>query len=382
MNSIGTIIIGGGVSGMACGKTLYENNHDFLMLTKDIGGRMLTSKSNKVNYGASYITSDYENIIPYMGGREKINISDCYFHDEHRPVSFYQWRTLLELPRLFKLFLIARDFRKRLRLLRKRALYEQQKDILESDPVLNGYVKKTALDFVKENNLEYLNERYFASLFNSTGFIEYDRCNTFAYLDNLMALFCTTYYADHSHCCHQLTEGWKNKIELCKVNMLQANASSNFLIRTSDKEYKAENIVLALPYNDAMEFYNVPEPDHNIPIHVLEVQGVRNEFCKNKKVVFFHAEHHEITILWRQITGTDVIFSKVPQPDLDRYYSNYQILNSIYWETAVVLSGNKWCDQKLDKGLYLASDYNICGLEDAYITGVYAANQIILTSSV
>ena len=164
--------------------------------------------------------------------------------------------------------------------------------------------------------------------------------------------------------------------------MLEKNSDNGYIIKTKDKEYRAENIVLALPYYDAIEIYDVPKPDHNIPIYVLEVKGEKNKCCENKKVVFFHAEHHDITILWRQITGTDVIFSKVSQPDLDRYYTNYTIINSIHWETAVVLSGNEWCDQKLDEGLYLASDYNICGLEDAYITGVYAANQIILTSRV
>ena len=64
MDCIDTIIIGGGVSGMACGRTLHAHGKDFILLTKEMGGRMLTSQSHQINYGASYVTSDYENVLP------------------------------------------------------------------------------------------------------------------------------------------------------------------------------------------------------------------------------------------------------------------------------------------------------------------------------
>lgn len=377
MAPIETIIIGGGVSGMACGRTLHDMGREFLMLTEEIGGRMLTSKSHEVNYGASYITEDYENVIPYMGGGKRIWTHNCYFHGGKEPISFYRLRTLFEIRKLIKLYRITNDFRKRLNRLRKKSLHQSQREALEEDDILKGYTVKPAVQFVKENKLEYLNDIYFSPLFNSTGFIRYDKCNTFAYLDNLMALACKTYVADHSRCCHMLPDGWKERIILCRATQLKRAENGLFQVTTAgDKIFVAENIVLALPYLSARLLYDVPQSHHNIPVYVIEVTGHRNRCCQNKEVVFFRPDEHEITILWQQKTGTDIIFSKVEHPKLEMYYASHSVVNKIYWETAVVLSGAEWLEQKLEKGLYLASDYNICGLEDAFITGVYAANQI------
>ena len=45
--SFKTIIIGGGVTGMMCAHELHKKGErDFLVVTKDIGGRVITSKDN------------------------------------------------------------------------------------------------------------------------------------------------------------------------------------------------------------------------------------------------------------------------------------------------------------------------------------------------
>lgn len=377
MQEVETIIIGGGVSGLACGMTLHKSKRDFLLITKELGGRMLTSKSHKVNYGASYITADYKNIYPFMGGGKRIKISDCYFFNKGKVTSFYCLRILKSLPQLIKLFFIARDFRLRLNHLRRRALEEQQADILNSDPVLKKYTQQSARSFVKKNRLQDLNNIFFNPLFNSTGFVEYHKSNAFQYLDNLMAVFSRTYVADHSRCCHLMSKDWKKKIKIGAVKDIKRTKDRRFLISASNRKYKVKNIVLALPYKDAKKIHPVPKPAHNIPIYVIEVAGkTLNEYV-GKSVIFFRPKDHDITILWKQTTGSDIIFSKIRSPKLRRYYENYKIINEIHWPTACVLSGRRWSKQILGGGLYLASDYNICGLEDAYITGVFAANQII-----
>ena len=79
MEQTETIIVGGGGSWLACGKTLHDMGRDFLLVTEEIGGRMLTSKSHEVNYVDSYITEDYKNILPSMGGGRRVWTLDCFF---------------------------------------------------------------------------------------------------------------------------------------------------------------------------------------------------------------------------------------------------------------------------------------------------------------
>jgi len=43
----------------------------------------------------------------------------------------------------------------------------------------------------------------------------------------------------------------------------------------------------------------------------------------------------------------------------------------------MIIPKDELVEQKIDKNIYLASDYNLSLLEDSFLTGLYAANQII-----
>ncbi|MBW3021430.1 NAD(P)-binding protein, partial [Candidatus Woesearchaeota archaeon] len=50
MKTYNTIIIGGGISGLACARTLSDKKHkDFLLISKDIGGKILESKDGNAS---------------------------------------------------------------------------------------------------------------------------------------------------------------------------------------------------------------------------------------------------------------------------------------------------------------------------------------------
>ncbi|MDR9451756.1 MAG: hypothetical protein RI637_11110, partial [Acidimicrobiia bacterium] len=48
-----------------------------------------------------------------------------------------------------------------------------------------------------------------------------------------------------------------------------------------------------------------------------------------------------------------------------------------HWNPAFHLEGEALLECEQGPGLYLVGDHNVCNLEDAYITGAYAANQIV-----
>ena len=71
-----TIIIGAGISGLACARTLSENGEDFIIISEDIGGRILTSQDGKVNYGAFFVCSDYDNVLKFVKLKSQIRLRD------------------------------------------------------------------------------------------------------------------------------------------------------------------------------------------------------------------------------------------------------------------------------------------------------------------
>jgi len=79
MKTCKTIVIGGGISGLACARTLADAKEDFLLISDELGGRMLTSKALTVDYGASYVTSAYKNVLKFVNKGERLKLSKIYF---------------------------------------------------------------------------------------------------------------------------------------------------------------------------------------------------------------------------------------------------------------------------------------------------------------
>ncbi len=368
-----TIIIGGGIAGLACARTLHDAGEDFLLLAKELGGRMQTSPEG-INLGASYVTEDYTNALRFIKKGEHISVNNCYFLNHEEYTTLLHWRIIPYIIPLLRLLALLNDFRKRIRRLRRGALHAQQIDLLHQDSVLLRYTKMPATQFVQKYSLEYLNRIFFSPLFTSTGFMSHEKANAFFYLFNLLPMVSRTYTADMRNTIALLAKGLP--IKITTVQTLHRKGR-NYLVRSFDRTYEARNVVLALPYPAARKIWSsVPSPAHINPVYVFYVIGRRKKEFAGKKVVFFR-QQHPIFILWEQRAGGDIIFSKKAQLPWQKYYHHYRMVKRIFWDPAVMLSDEKWVPQKLAHGLYIASDYNMCSLEDCCIAGIYAANQII-----
>ena len=85
----------------------------------------------------------------------------------------------------------------------------------------------------------------------------------------------------------------------------------------------------------------------------------------------------EIKIFDAQPDGIDVVYSAHAEPDFGRYYEDYTVVEDHFWQPAIQLSRAEWRPLQPKPNLFTIGDYNICGLEDSYVTGLFAANKII-----
>jgi hypothetical protein len=81
--------------------------------------------------------------------------------------------------------------------------------------------------------------------------------------------------------------------------------------------------------------------------------------------------------LARQEDGSTVFCSASESPDFAKYFADWTVDDHVVWDPAFHLLGDVLLDCEQAPGLFLIGDHNVCTLEDAYITGVYAANRIL-----
>jgi phytoene dehydrogenase-like protein len=86
MPTLETIIIGGGISGLACARRLHEAGREFLLITDRLGGRMFADELPMRNFGAAYVTRDYRHVLPFVGVGPRLRRRDAYFRDGDRRI--------------------------------------------------------------------------------------------------------------------------------------------------------------------------------------------------------------------------------------------------------------------------------------------------------
>jgi UDP-galactopyranose mutase len=187
------IIVGAGISGLACARCLQQCNKDFLIISKDIGGRILTSDDEKVNYGAFFVCSDYHNLLNFVKIKSRIKLNDFCFHDKNKTYVLFEPRLLPFLIQFIKIFKIQFKFRKALRKFRKTSETISQKNAIENDSFLKELYMKNATDFIKEKNIQIVTDTYLSKGLYSTTFSSINEMNAFSFLQFLLPLITPIY---------------------------------------------------------------------------------------------------------------------------------------------------------------------------------------------
>ena len=112
---------------------------------------------------------------------------------------------------------------------------------------------------------------------------------------------------------------------------------------------------------------------------MFHINGEIKEHWKQGKINFFE-NNSDILVIAKQKNETYLLYSKNSNPKLSNFFKKYSIITHKFWNPAFILTHKNLINSQINNNLYLIGDYNICGLEDSYITGIFAANKIIQKS--
>jgi len=368
-----SIIIGAGISGLACAKTLQQNNKDFLIISENIGGRILTSTDGKVNYGAFFVCSDYHHVLKYVSLKSRIKLREFCFHDGDATYFLFE-------PRLIKYFLqfakgikLLYKFRKHLRRLRKTTEILSQKEAMEQDRFLFNLYMQKADEFVRKQKIQGITEIYLSKALHSTTFSSISEMNAFSFLEFLLPLITPIY--SFSFEMEEMTKAFKEKM-LCNHVEDVIYKDGKYTIKTNDESFKATNIVLATNINWSENFAGVNKTNKPVSTNMLHIQGIPKDIIAKKKYHLFSPTSNVQSIAYLP-DNTFLFYYKKKPYSLDTYFEKPKIINHHYWDPAGTINGHELIESNRGNNLYLIGDHNVCGLEDSYITGIYVANQIM-----
>ncbi|MFQ5621211.1 MAG: FAD-dependent oxidoreductase [Candidatus Nanoarchaeia archaeon] len=372
-----TIIIGGGIAGLACARRLHEAKRDFLLITEDVGGRIKTSKDGKVNYGAFFVTDEYKHLLPWVIKGRRIRIRDLLWHKGGRPYHIMALEAIPYMAQYIRLYVQLIKFKQHYRTFKKRCESMSQEEGLDLDPYLKGLYKKRTAKLLHELKINEIVDKYVHEMLYAMSFVSDKQSSAFAFLQWTSQLLSSGIY-EFKFKKDKLVNPIKNKIKKGSVVRIGNKRTSYVVTTRSGKTIAARNVVVATPPLVTKKLLHLKRVNRPLSAYMKHVRGMVHKAYADGREELFNP-HSKMCVISKQTDGTYLVYSKSKEVNLRQYFARHKILSEVYWSPAFVYPSSFILDQNPKPNLYVAGDPNVGGMEDAYITGLYAANQIIKT---
>jgi hypothetical protein len=115
----------------------------------------------------------------------------------------------------------------------------------------------------------------------------------------------------------------------------------------------------------------------NKPVNtkMLHITGVPKRIITRKKYQLFSSPSN-VQAIADLTDGSYLFYYRQNPPPLKNFFHNPQSIAQKSWDPAGTINGHILIDSDRGNNMYLIGDYNVAGLEESYITGIYCANQI------
>ncbi len=295
---------------------------------------------------------------------------DCKFHSkkESYNVSFSDlFLNISQSLRVLKIFL---KFKWEYRLFRKDCEVMSQKEAISKRKTMNALLEKEAEDFLKENKLHFIHKKYFSQYGNSIGFKNPHRSKLLGgFIGGNLLLSSPKEFIFQKE---RLVAGFKDTIVKDTITKI-SKTKKGFTLVGRNKKYSCKNLIVATPIWVSNKLLSLGLKLNIINVDMVHVKGeVKKGF--EKRFNLFDPQE-VVSVIARQSNGSYLVFYE-GKLDLEKYFSRYKVITKKTFRPAFT-SVREFLEARLAENLFLIGDYNISSVEDSYITGIYAANQII-----
>lgn len=232
---------------------------------------------------------------------------------------------------------------------------------------------QNAVDFIKEKKLERGTEKYLSKALYSTTFSNISEMNAFSYLQFLIPLVRPIYTFVFEK--EKMIKPFSEQIKIESVtDILYKN--NLYKVKAGKEFFYSKNIVLATEISWSKNFAGVKKVNKPVDTNMLHVKGIPKNIIARKKYQLFSPPDN-IQAVADLEDGTYLFYYKYKKPDLKNYFEKPEIIAHKFWNPAGTINGHNLIESNRGNSISLAGDYNIAGLEESFVTGLYCANQII-----
>jgi hypothetical protein len=370
-----TIIVGAGMAGLACAQEFSEAGHDFLLISKSLGGRVLYDPAEKINYGAYFVMQNYHYARRFVVPTTLINpLHACFHKSAQEYFSVISGHTLKLLPEFLRFFVAMQEFKRHYEPYKERCLRMTQRAALEADPYMAELFQKPARQFIQEKHYERVAADYIGKFSYACTGVSMDQITALDFLNVSMGILVPIHQFRFDEVATRARLG-SHFIE-DEIVAIDSQPEAISLKGASGNTYLAENIVVATPASVTQKLLGLAEIREACQLYVTHVKAQLKGSLSRYELNLFPPTS-EIILTALQWDGSYLIYSRTKEADLNQVCDSFSVLRTVDWEKAMYVMGRAYMEQRLNDRMYIAGDHNGLGLEPTAISGMYAARQIL-----
>lgn len=308
-----TIIIGGGMAGMSCAMRLLEARQDFLLITENLGGRILYSETARVNFGAYFVMANYVNALKVLTRGAWISPLDACFHlsaTEHCPV--LSGHTLGLLPELLRFYRALWEFSRHYGPYKQRCLGQSQKAALAADPYMAEIFSMPAPEFARQKRFERAAAEYLSKFAYACTGASMEQITTLDFMNVCQGMIIPIFEIIFDP--QTVTKKLGPHLVYDSITRVESREGWQTLTGQSGQVYQAENVVVATPAVVTRELLGLGEIRGASQLHVFHVKArLKAEFRHDCLNLFPYSFGLMLTV--RQHDGTYLIYSREKEAD-------------------------------------------------------------------